>query len=208
MSVERFGVHGRTSLTPKGQQTRERIVRAATRVIEMRGVAGTTLEDIRAEARVSSSQIYHYFGDRDSLILAAIDGGDAGGDGRSPMRLDFTSAASVRAWGDEVVGTLECADSRYACPLLDPVGGWGRDGLHGRIESGLHQLHNDIRAGYQTMQLRGHIGADLDAHRLATTTLSTLLGGLLLSHLGQDPAPFAAAVDTVVDQLEALPRGS
>ena len=57
------------------------------------------------------------------------------------------------------------------------------------------------------MQLRGHIGADLDVSRLATATLSTLLGGLLLSRLGQDPAPFAAAVDTVVDQLRELPGG-
>lgn len=189
-------------LTPKGERTRERIVRAATRVIEMRGIAGTTLEDIRIEARVSSSQIYHYFDDRDSLVLAAIDSAE-----RSPMRLDFTSADSVRAWGDEVVGTLESADQRYACPLLDPVGGWGEDSLHNRIESGVHQLHNDIRVGYQTMQLRGHLGAHLDVHRLATTTLSTLLGGMLLSRLGQDPAPFAAAVDAVVDQLRGLPAG-
>jgi AcrR family transcriptional regulator len=174
-------------------------------VIEMRGIAGTTLEDIRSEAQVSSSQIYHYFVDRESLILAAIDSGDTSGDGHSPMRLDFTSADSVRAWGDEVVGTLECADPRYACPLLDSVGGWGEDGLRDRIESGVRQLHNDIRVGYQTMQLRGHLGAHLDVHRLATTTLSTLLGGLLLSRLSQDPTPFAAAVDTVVDQLKGLP---
>jgi AcrR family transcriptional regulator len=177
-------------------------------VIEMRGVAGTTVEDIRAEAQVSSSQIYHYFVDRDSLILAAIDSGDLSADERSPMGLDFTSADSVRAWGEQVVGTLESADPRYVCPLLDPVGSWGADGLRGRIESGLQQLHNDIRAGYQARQLRGHLEADVDLHRLATTTLSTLLGGLLLSRLGQDPAPFAAAVDTVVAELKGLPGGS
>ena len=192
-------------LTPKGQRTRERIVRAASRVIEIRGAAGTTLEDIRTEARVSSSQIYHYFVDRDSLILAAIDSGNGGEVGRNPMRLDFTSADSVRAWGDEVVGTLQCADSRYACPLLHPAGSWSEGGLRSRVQSGLQQLHNDIRDGYQTMQLRGHIEADFDVHPLATTTLSTLLGGLLLSSLAEDSTPFAAAVDTVVDQLRRLP---
>ena len=43
----------RPRLTPKGERTRARIVDAAARLIYERGVAGTTLEDIRAAAEVS-----------------------------------------------------------------------------------------------------------------------------------------------------------
>src|ERR1051325_11700108 len=48
-------------LTRKGAQTRQRIVAAAADLVFQHGVAGTTLEDVRARAGVSSSQVYHYF---------------------------------------------------------------------------------------------------------------------------------------------------
>ncbi len=39
---------------------------AAADLILAHGVAGTTLDDVRGEAGVSSSQIYHYFADKES----------------------------------------------------------------------------------------------------------------------------------------------
>jgi AcrR family transcriptional regulator len=60
-------------LTRKGQQTRQRIVAAAAGLILQQGVAGTTLDDVRAEAGVSSSQIYHYFADKEALVRAVVD---------------------------------------------------------------------------------------------------------------------------------------
>ena len=62
----------RPRLTPKGERTRARIIDAAARLIYERGVAGTTLEDIRASAEVSGSQLQHYFADKDELVQAVI----------------------------------------------------------------------------------------------------------------------------------------
>jgi len=61
-------------LTRKGVQTRQRIVAAAADLILQQGAAGTTLDDVRAEAGVSSSRIYHYFAyfaDKEALVLLA-----------------------------------------------------------------------------------------------------------------------------------------
>src|SRR5260370_744814 len=63
----------RPRLTPKGERARARIVEAAARLIHERGVAGTTLEDVRAAAQVSGSQLYHYFPDKDHLVHAVTD---------------------------------------------------------------------------------------------------------------------------------------
>jgi len=38
-----------------------------------RGVAGTTLDAVRAAADASKSQLYHYFADKEALIHAVID---------------------------------------------------------------------------------------------------------------------------------------
>ena len=62
----------RPKLTPKGARTRGRIVEAAASLIHERGVAGTTLEDVRVAAEVSGSR-YHYFADKDDLVQAVID---------------------------------------------------------------------------------------------------------------------------------------
>ncbi|MGO9956848.1 MAG: TetR/AcrR family transcriptional regulator [Solirubrobacteraceae bacterium] len=59
-------------LTRKGQKTRQRIVDAAADLIFQEGVADTTIEDVRAAADVSSSQLYHYFDDKPALVRAVV----------------------------------------------------------------------------------------------------------------------------------------
>src|SRR3989442_157328 len=60
-------------LTKKGRATRDRVLDAATALVFERGVAGTTLDDVREAANVSKGQLYHYFAGRDDLIHAVID---------------------------------------------------------------------------------------------------------------------------------------
>src|SRR5882762_9197303 len=59
-------------LTPKGRATRARIVAAASELMLAQGAARTTVEDIRAAAGVSTSQLYHYFAGKDALVMAVI----------------------------------------------------------------------------------------------------------------------------------------
>ena len=63
----------RPRLTPKGARTRARIVETAAALIHERGVAATTLEDVKVAAEVSGSQMYHYFPDKNELVQAVID---------------------------------------------------------------------------------------------------------------------------------------
>ena len=60
-------------LTPRGADTRARIIEAAAALMFRQGVGGTTQEDVRVAARVSSSQIYHYFADKRALVAAVIE---------------------------------------------------------------------------------------------------------------------------------------
>ena len=62
----------RPKLTPKGARTRARIVEAAADLIHKRGVAATTLDDVKVAAGVSGSQMYHYFPDKNELVQAVI----------------------------------------------------------------------------------------------------------------------------------------
>src|SRR6201986_860779 len=91
----------RPRLTPKGASTRARIVEEAAALIHERGVAGTTLEDVKAAADVSGSQLYHYFPDKDELVQAVIDyHADAI---VSRNRQALGSADGVKAWRKMVI---------------------------------------------------------------------------------------------------------
>src|SRR5205807_7208587 len=60
------------SLTARGAATRSRIVDAAADLIYERGVDRTSLDEVMATSGVSKSQLYHYFADKDALVLEVI----------------------------------------------------------------------------------------------------------------------------------------
>jgi AcrR family transcriptional regulator len=53
--------------TPKGQETRERILGAALSEFARRGYATVTLEDVADAARVTKGAVYYWFADKDDL---------------------------------------------------------------------------------------------------------------------------------------------
>ena len=60
------------SLTARGAATRARIVEAAADLIYAHGVEQTSLDEVMAASGVSKSQLYHYFADKDALVLDVI----------------------------------------------------------------------------------------------------------------------------------------
>ena len=59
-------------LTTKGLATRSRIVEHAAAVARERGVAQTSLECVRASAKVSNSQLFHYFPEGKAALMLAV----------------------------------------------------------------------------------------------------------------------------------------
>ena len=106
-------------LTRKGAQTRQRIVVAAAGLILAQGVAATTLDDVRAEAGVSSSQIYHYFAGKEALVRAVVDyrAQTLVGETHEPMLAAIEGIDGLRAWRDTIVSITEAAGCQGGCPL-------------------------------------------------------------------------------------------
>src|SRR5579862_6482800 len=96
------GSSGRPRLTRKGAATRARIVDAAAQLIYQQGVAGTTIEEVRDCARVSSSQLYHYFDNKPALVRAVIERQADMAIG-TQERFDLSSLDGLRKWRDFVV---------------------------------------------------------------------------------------------------------
>ena len=118
MAVNEAGAPDDRPLTRRGRETRQRIVAAAAELMFENGVAETTLEDIRAAARVSGSQVYHYFEDKQALMRAVIDyqaGAVLDTQGAHLNRLD--TMPGLRAWRDFLVGHQRQLGCRGGCPV-------------------------------------------------------------------------------------------
>ncbi|MFE7793804.1 TetR/AcrR family transcriptional regulator [Streptomyces sp. NPDC057460] len=62
-----------TRRTPRGLETRSRIVDSAAKLFYVKGVNATTLDDVRLASSTSKSQLYNHFEDKLVLIHAVID---------------------------------------------------------------------------------------------------------------------------------------
>ncbi|WP_283138238.1 TetR/AcrR family transcriptional regulator [Rhizohabitans arisaemae] len=56
-----------------GEETRERLIEAASEVIRTEGYAGTSARNIAKTAGVNSALVFYHFGGVDPLLLAALD---------------------------------------------------------------------------------------------------------------------------------------
>jgi TetR/AcrR family transcriptional regulator, transcriptional repressor for nem operon len=200
-------LHNGGELTSKGRATRDRIVAAAADLMFEQGVAGTSLQDVQQAARVSGSQLYHYFGDKASLVHAVIAWQGETVLGRQwPWLSRLDSMPGIRAWRDYVVSTMRRRECRGGCHIgslaselsdLDPAARSDLAAAFGRWISA-------IREGLQAMQDRGELRAEADVPRLACALMAAVEGGLLLAKAQRDVAALEAALDTVIDHIASL----
>jgi TetR/AcrR family transcriptional regulator, transcriptional repressor for nem operon len=189
---------GRPRLTPKGERTRARIVEKAAALIHERGVAGTTLEDVKVAAEVSGSQLYHYFPDKDELVQAVID--YQAGIIVSQHRHALSSANGVEAWRDMVITGTKLAEARGGCPLGSLGGQLAESDPEARalIAAGFDQWAAAIGDELRSLHADGKLPSGIDPDDLATTLLATLQGGTLLAQVHRSTRPFETAVNTLL----------
>ena len=207
MNVRAGAEAGPRKLTPKGEATRERIVAAASRLIQERGVARTSTDDVRAAADVSSSQLYHYFADKMSLVRAVIahqTEAVLGAQAEFLGRLDSIDA--LRRWRDLIVGVQQGLHCEGGCPLGTLSTELSETSPEARVDlqAAFNRWEDGIRSGLQAMYDRGEFRRDVDPDRLATAILAAVQGGLLLTQVQRNTAPLEAALDTILDHVESL----
>jgi TetR/AcrR family transcriptional regulator, transcriptional repressor for nem operon len=147
----------RPRFTIKGERTRSRIVEAAAQLIHERGVAGSTLDDIRSAAGVSGSQLSHYFANKDELVQAVIDYQAATITGNQ-QQADLGSPEGLRAWRDNVIAQLNSSEGRGGCPLGSLAGQLAETDAQARalIAAGFGQWSAAISDGLRRLHDTGH----------------------------------------------------
>ena len=159
----------RPRLTPKGARVRARIVEEAAALIHERGVAGTTLEDVKVAAEVSGSQMYHYFPDKNELVQAVIDYQAETIVNR--QRHALSSANGVEAWRNMVMTAAKRTKAKGGCQLGSLVGQLAESDPEARalIAAGFDQWAAAIGDGLRSLHADGKLPSDIDPDDLAIT---------------------------------------
>ena len=199
----------RTSrFTRKGLATRARIVDVAARLMFERGIANTSIDQVRRTAGVGGSQISHYFRDKRDLTrhVVAVRRDDVRAFHAQPPLGALDSLDALQAWADACVADI---DAVYR------VGGCVYGSLAGELIDADEEIHDDLSAGYDqwiglfeagltAMRRRGDLRPDAYPRHLAVSLVVAHQGGAIITFATGDPEPLLVAVNAAVDYVRSF----
>lgn len=198
-------------LTARGAKTRSRIIATAADLMHVRGVGGTTLDDVVAASSVSKSQLYRHFVDKTALVRAVTDFVGERVITEERERLgNVKSFAGLRRWRDALVEHNALHNGQYGCPLgslaneLSDQDAVAREKLDDLFLA-WRGLFEDLLHRFEVSDL---IPKSADAAKLATGMVAAIQGGYLLAQTARDVAPMAVAIDMSIAHLEILSSSS
>jgi AcrR family transcriptional regulator len=189
---------GALPTTDRGRLTRQRIVAAATEAVAEKGALGASLDDVGARAPASRSQLYHYFDDKNDLLLAVAEAtNDTVLHGQRDLFDHLNTWDGLVRWTDALVALQQERGGQGGCPIANLLGQIGErdDAIRTVLASGFDRWEADIRAGLAAMVESSELQRDADVAWLASSTLASVQGGLVLSQARRDPLALRRALD-------------
>ena len=194
-------------LTARGAKTRARIVAVAADLMRVRGVGGTTLDDVVAASAVSKSQLYRHFPDKAALVRAVIEFVGDRKIASERERLERVRTLSgLRRWRDAIVHDNAMQDGRYGCSLGSLANEVAdQDAIaRAKLEELFAAWQELFADALERLQRGGVVPADADISRLATGFVAAVQGGYLLAQTARDVTPMATAIDLAISHLQLL----
>jgi AcrR family transcriptional regulator len=206
--VATLSEHTTSRFTRKGLATRARIVAVAARLMFERGIANTSIDQVRRTAGVGGSQISHYFRDKRDLTrhVVAARRDEVQAFHTQPQLSALDSIDALQAWADACVSDI---DAVYR------VGGCVYGSLAGELIEADDQMHDDLSAGYDewielfaagltAMRRRGDLRPDADPRHLAVSLVTAHQGGAMITYATGDAEPLRVAVNAAVDYVRSF----
>ncbi|MFJ6212440.1 TetR/AcrR family transcriptional regulator [Streptomyces sp. NPDC092296] len=197
------------TLTAKGQATRARIVEGAAEVLRERGVAFTTLDDIRSRTHTSKSQLFHYFPDGKDELLLAVARFEANRvlEDQQPHLGCLDSWESWGRWRDAVVERYERQGDQCPMGSLFLQVGRSQPGARAIVAELMQQWQQHLADGIRALQARGLVSSAVDVGQASAALLAGVQGGVSIIMSTGDSTHLKAALDTGIAHLRASGAG-
>jgi TetR/AcrR family transcriptional regulator, transcriptional repressor for nem operon len=194
--------------TRKGRATRARIVDVAAKLMFQRGVAGTSIDEVRNTAGVSGSQISHYFRDKRELTRKVINArrDDVREFHSQPKLGALDSLDALQAWANANVADINAVYRQGGCVYGSLAGELVEADaeIHGDLAAGYDQWIEHFRAGLAEMRRRGDLRPDADPRHLAVSLVAGHQGGAMVTYITDSPEPLRTAVNAAVEYVRSF----
>ena len=183
---------------------------ATASLVARAGVAGTSLDDVRAVTRTSKSQLYHYFPAGKAELVRAVVRHQAEAV-VAAQRLDDEAPDSepgLLRWRYRVVAAQRARGFAAGCPLGSLVAELAGaphadDDVRRELATAFATWQALLAAGLRRGIEAGALPASLAPDAGAEALVAAVQGGSVLAALAGGPAPLQAALDRAIAGLLA-----
>jgi TetR/AcrR family transcriptional regulator, transcriptional repressor for nem operon len=193
----------------RGAATRSRIVQAAAQLMYVKGVAGTTLDEILAASEAGRSQFYQHFASKDDLVqdVIAFHADDIlTRQSRRLRKLD--SFRGLAQWRDAIVQGNALRRGAWGCQLGSLAAELADSDDTARVALAKHfeEWEQLLTQAFERMRDKGVLREDIDAEALAQGLMAALQGGYLLAQTAQSSKRMEVALDMAISHIRSFQR--
>ena len=181
-----------TTKARDGSSTRDAIVAAATRLMQVKGYTATSLDDVLRETGVGKGSFYHFFRSKEELGHAILDTIVRAFIART-VDPCFSAAAvkpvtQIRCFLDRVVEAQRAGNCVGGCPLgnlaseLSDV----HEGFRERLAEVFSTWRARLTRALEQAQQRGEVREECRPESVAHFVVASLEGAILMAKLTKD----------------------
>ncbi len=193
----------------KGERTRRRIVERAAALFNTRGVAGASMADVSEAAGLEKGGVYNHFESKDALALAAFEYASALVLDRIDRALAMHEPGfpQLLALIDVYRGVVEKPPLAGGCPFLNTAieADDTNPAMRARARDAIGRWRALVVAALERAVALGQL-QPVDVESLATLTIASIEGGVMLAKLYREPAHIARVADELTRYFQTLRR--
>ncbi len=189
---------------PSSPSTRQRIIQAAAELIHLRGVAGTSVDDVLEASNTGKGQFYYYFVSKDQLVTEVVRFQLARTmEDQQPYIAQLGDWDQISDWLDALADQHEKRRLRGGCPIGSLAAEMADrdDSLRRLLAEAFDLWEAELAAGLRALQQSGSLAADADPAELAEITMAAIQGGYLLATTKRDIRPMRNALSAAYSHL-------
>ena len=193
---------------PKADQTKQYIIEKAATIFNLKGFAGTSMDDIIKATGLSKGGVYGNFNSKEDIALAAFE--------HAVQRVSKQVRERTRVI-DHTLDKLKAVVYFYKERILDPPieGGCpiqntaidaddSNPVLRKRVIAALEEWQERIVYTLEKGKERGEVRHSADSRLFATQFIGTLEGGIMLAQLYKDVHYFDAMAQQLLAMIQDL----
>lgn len=191
----------------KGASTRQRIIEAAAKLMYLRGVNGTSVDDVLGASGTGKSQFYHYFASKELLVKELIEFHVASLPTASEERLQrLGTLEGIDTWLEEIqVHYDKGIFYGSGCPIGNLASELSAQSEDLRLDLQATFAHWESRLTQGLKQLKGQgvLQTGVSPESLAVFCVAAIEGALLLVKTQKSAAPLEATIAQLKSHIRA-----